>query len=137
MGTKTETGAGDTRASSVNENDTASAGEDTANMDFTKGKSWRFGAIFPSLMVTTLLSAMEVTVVSTALPTIVHDLTIGSNYIWIVNSFVLTRSVFNSSRSPVRNMPKTTVLPLSPSSFSWLMRGVVDGPCSSALPSSL
>jgi hypothetical protein len=64
---------------------------DSAEEDFTKGKPWRFWAIFPSLMITTLLSAMEVTVVSTALPSIVHDLGIGSDYVWIVNSFVLTR----------------------------------------------
>ncbi|KAH8666575.1 major facilitator superfamily domain-containing protein [Xylariales sp. PMI_506] len=62
--------------------------------DFTKGKSWRFWAIFPSLMVTTLLSAMEVTVVSTSLATIVHDLDIGKNYVWIVNSFVLSSTAF-------------------------------------------
>lgn len=29
--------------------------------DFTKGRSWRFWAIFPSLMITTLLSAVEAT----------------------------------------------------------------------------
>ncbi|KAK3937033.1 major facilitator superfamily domain-containing protein [Diplogelasinospora grovesii] len=62
--------------------------EDKAE-DFTKGKSWRFWAIFPSLMVTTLLSAVEVTVTSTALPTIVHDLNIGNNYVWIINVFLL------------------------------------------------
>jgi hypothetical protein len=34
---------------------------DTRKENFLKGKSWRFWAIFPSLMVTTLLSAVEVT----------------------------------------------------------------------------
>lgn len=34
---------------------------DDAPEDFVKGKSWRFWAVFPSLMITTLLSAMEVT----------------------------------------------------------------------------
>jgi hypothetical protein len=34
---------------------------DDAPEDFIKGKSWRFWAVFPSLMITTLLSAMEVT----------------------------------------------------------------------------
>ncbi|KAL2128434.1 hypothetical protein VTI74DRAFT_9187 [Chaetomium olivicolor] len=62
--------------------------------DFTKGRPWRFWAIFPSLMITTLLSAVEATVVSTALPTIVHELQIGKDYIWVVNSFVLTSTAF-------------------------------------------
>ena len=59
--------------------------------DFAKGKSWRFWAIFPALMVTTLLSAAEVTVLSTAMPTIIRDLNIGKNYTWVVNAYLLTR----------------------------------------------
>lgn len=59
--------------------------------DFRKGKSWRFWAIFPALMVTTLLSAAEITVLSTAMPTIVHELNVGENYAWIINSYLLTR----------------------------------------------
>ncbi len=40
--------------------DNHAAADDIAE-DFSKGKSWRFWAIVPSLMVTALLSAMEVT----------------------------------------------------------------------------
>ncbi|KAK6083978.1 multidrug resistance protein fnx1 [Seiridium cupressi] len=68
--------------------------ENNQEGDSTQRKSWRFWAIFPALMVTTLLSAMEVTAVSTALPTIVHDLELGKNYVWAVNSFVLTSTAF-------------------------------------------
>jgi hypothetical protein len=60
---------------------------DSAKQD----RTWHFWAVFPTLMVTTLLSAVEVSVTSTAMPTIVHDLNIGNNYAWIVNSFLLTR----------------------------------------------
>jgi hypothetical protein len=53
-------------------------------------RSWRFWAIIAGLSVTGLLSAVEATVVSTSLPTIVHDLDIGNNYAWIVNAYFLT-----------------------------------------------
>ncbi|KAF3345519.1 Putative 3-hydroxyacyl-CoA dehydratase [Verticillium dahliae VDG2] len=62
--------------------------------DFAKGKSWRFWAIFPAIMFTTLLSAIEVTVLSTAMPTIVHELDVGNSYAWIINSFLLTSTAF-------------------------------------------
>jgi MFS family permease len=45
-------------------------------------------------MVTALLSAFEVTVTSTAMPTIVRDLNIGNSYEWIVNAFLLTSTAF-------------------------------------------
>ncbi|MCJ1249022.1 hypothetical protein MMC30_006244 [Trapelia coarctata] len=57
-------------------------------------RGWRFWAIFPALSITALLSAVEATVTSTALPTIVVDLEVGNNYTWIVNSFLLTSIAF-------------------------------------------
>lgn len=53
-------------------------------------RDWRFWAIFPPLCVATLLSALESTVVSTALPSIVDDLHSGNLYIWFVNGYFLT-----------------------------------------------
>lgn len=82
---------GEVNARRSSENADLDTADSAKEQDFTKGKPWRFWAIFPSLMITTLLSAMEVTVVSTAMPSIVHDLDIGKNYVWIINSFVLTR----------------------------------------------
>jgi hypothetical protein len=41
---------------------------------------------FLALMVTTLLSAVEITMLSTAMPTIVLELKVGNNYVWIINS---------------------------------------------------
>ena len=54
-------------------------------------RSWRFWAIFASLAVTGLLSAVEGTVTTTALPTIVADLGGGELYIWAANGYFLTR----------------------------------------------
>jgi hypothetical protein len=52
---------------------------------------WKFWVIFLALCVTGLLTALDSTIVTIALPTIVHDLNIGDNYIWIVNVYFLTR----------------------------------------------
>lgn len=53
--------------------------------------TWRFWAIIVSLCVTGLLSAVEGTVPSTALPSIIKDLEGGNLYIWVVNGYFLTR----------------------------------------------
>jgi len=47
--------------------------------------------VFASLSITGLLSAIEATVISTALPTISERLSIGEDYAWLVNSYFLTR----------------------------------------------
>ena len=57
----------------------------------TEAKGWRFWAIFPALCITALLAAVESTVVSTALPFIVHELEAGELYVWFVNVYFLTR----------------------------------------------
>jgi len=59
--------------------------------DDAQQRDWRFWMIFFALSVTGILSAVEATVISTALPSIVHDLNIGNGYAWIVNVYLLTR----------------------------------------------
>ncbi|KAH6673324.1 MFS general substrate transporter-like protein [Halenospora varia] len=54
----------------------------------------RFWAILGALSVTGMLSALEGTVVSTALPTVVHELGGGDMYIWAVNGYFLPSMVF-------------------------------------------
>lgn len=54
---------------------------------------WRFWVIFTALSVTSLLTAVESTVTSTALPTISRELNAGEAYIWFVNAFFLSRYV--------------------------------------------
>ncbi|KAH7153074.1 major facilitator superfamily domain-containing protein [Dactylonectria macrodidyma] len=53
-------------------------------------RDWRFWMIMLTLVISTLLSSLESTVVITSLPTIVGDLKIGSDYIWITNVYFLT-----------------------------------------------
>ena len=78
--------ADDTRAR--NEKDAAVDGQQYSN------KGWRYWAIITALSVTALIPAMEGTVVSTALPTIVQELRGAEYYVWVVNSYFLTRLGF-------------------------------------------
>ena len=54
-------------------------------------RGWRFWAVFVPMCVATLLVAVETTVTSTALPSIVADLSSGDLYVWIMNGYLLTR----------------------------------------------
>ena len=55
------------------------------------GRGFQFWAIIISLCVTGILPGLESTVVTTSLPVIVRDLSLGDNYIWVTNIFFLTR----------------------------------------------
>ncbi|KFY20235.1 hypothetical protein V491_03884 [Pseudogymnoascus sp. VKM F-3775] len=54
----------------------------------------RFWSIIIGLGISSLLVALENTVVSTSLPTIVDDLHIGQGYVWTINIFFLTSAAF-------------------------------------------
>lgn len=56
-------------------------------------KTWRFWAVFPALCVTTFLSALDTSILSTALPTIALDVNAGELYMWITNSYILSSTV--------------------------------------------
>ncbi|KAF2136530.1 uncharacterized protein K452DRAFT_258938 [Aplosporella prunicola CBS 121167] len=58
------------------------------------GHGWRFWAIFAALSVTSILSALDASVISTAMPTIVNDLGSGPSYVWIANAYFLTMTAF-------------------------------------------
>jgi hypothetical protein len=70
---------------------------DTAKSSFEDGegstskRGFRFWLIMLSLAVTSILSALEGTIVSTALPTIVGHLGGAELFIWTVNGYFLTR----------------------------------------------
>jgi hypothetical protein len=55
----------------------------------SSARGWRFQLIIAALSLTGLLVALEASITSTALPTIVAELNSGRSYIWIVNSFLL------------------------------------------------
>ena len=53
-------------------------------------KGIRFWAIILALAVTGLLTALEATITSTALPTIIEALGGASLYVWVINLYFLT-----------------------------------------------
>ncbi|KAK4035027.1 major facilitator superfamily domain-containing protein [Parachaetomium inaequale] len=55
---------------------------------------WRFWAVFAGLVAATLLSALDGSIVATALPTIARELNAGPSYVWIANVYFLTGAVF-------------------------------------------
>jgi hypothetical protein len=70
---------------------TASSNGSSGDQIVPKSKrGFQFWAIIAALCVTSLLSSLENSVVVTSLPTIVRDLNIGDNYIWVTNVFFLT-----------------------------------------------
>lgn len=71
--------------------------KDKADSGVTDFKpSPRFWAILITCAIIALLSALENTVITTALPHIVTELEIGENYVWITNVFFLTGYVLQS-----------------------------------------
>ena len=78
--------------------------EDSSHTDTTKDlvseehvkaqkKGLPFYAIMLALCFTGLLTAMEATITSTALPSIVSELKGGDSYIWVVNGYMLAMLV--------------------------------------------
>jgi hypothetical protein len=63
---------------------------DASNNKEPQDRGCRFWMVFAALLITGVLSAVEVTIISTALPAIVHNLNIGNIYAWIANSYFFT-----------------------------------------------
>lgn len=54
-------------------------------------RSWKFYSIIATLSLTGLMSAVEGTIITSALPTIAADLGGGDAYIWVPNAFLLAQ----------------------------------------------
>jgi hypothetical protein len=70
-------------------NTSTNVDKDTSQRTFQRGP--RFWGIMVALSVTAILSALEGTVLSTALPTIIRDLGGGELYLWAPNSYFLPK----------------------------------------------
>lgn len=97
MTTTTTSAQSDDSVLNVSENPTDAVGlaAESSNFDAIgerkQGRGLRFWSIIIGLGFTSLLVALENTVVSTSLPTIVEELHIGQGYVWVINIFFLTR----------------------------------------------
>ena len=56
-------------------------------------KGWRFWLIFVAVCVATLVVAVDVSIISTALPTIAQDLRSAELFVWVANAYVLATTV--------------------------------------------
>lgn len=78
-------------------NTTTSDGEKVQNENRSQAeppspkKTFRFFSIIAALALSGLLTSLEATITSTALPTITADLGGANLYIWVVNGFYLTQ----------------------------------------------
>lgn len=75
----------------LNEKMTRQESENTASNKASDRHTWQFYVIFTGLVLSGLLSALDGAIVSTALPTIVAELDIGADYVWVANIYFLTR----------------------------------------------
>ncbi|OKL60771.1 hypothetical protein UA08_04445 [Talaromyces atroroseus] len=67
-------------------------------------KGVRFWAIIVAICVAGLLTALEATITSTALPTIISDLGGADNYIWVVNGYFLTMTALQPLYGQLANV---------------------------------
>lgn len=110
--------------------DSSNSSTDNKGKTPTEGapRDFRFWAIIASLCITGLLSALENTVVTTSLPTIVRVLNLGDNYIWITNVFFLTRcAIFPRIQFPEYQKMEwltSSALLSSPSLANWPISSV-------------
>ena len=59
----------------------------------TSKKGWRFWLIFLAVCVATLVIAVDISIVSTALPTISADLGSEELFVWVANAYILATTV--------------------------------------------
>ncbi|KAI1862721.1 uncharacterized protein JN550_010058 [Neoarthrinium moseri] len=67
-------------------------------------KGWRFWMILIVLALTSLLTSLEATITSTALPVIVAELGGGDNYIWVANAYFLTMASLQPMFGQIANV---------------------------------
>ena len=78
--------------------------EETNEQNASEARDWRFWAIFPGLCLTSVLTALDSTVLSTALPTIVGELHSASLYVWTINAYTLTFTAAQPFYGQVANL---------------------------------
>ncbi|KUI64396.1 hypothetical protein VM1G_11193 [Cytospora mali] len=66
--------------------------------------SWRFWSIIIALSIASLLSALDVSVISTAMPSILEDLGSSDAYMWIANAYFLTMTAFQPMYGQTANI---------------------------------
>ncbi|KPM45218.1 hypothetical protein AK830_g1350 [Neonectria ditissima] len=98
-------GAKDDDAPGSNTSDPSSETPDTPDTQIAPAKrDWRFWALLVSISLTGLLTALEATITSTALPSIVNDLGGGHLYIWVVNGYLFAMTAMQPLYGQLANV---------------------------------
>lgn len=66
--------------------------------------TFRFWGIFVALCLLSFISALDVAIITTALPTITAEIGGAKQYVWIANSFVLASSVLQPLFGQLANL---------------------------------
>ncbi|THC91735.1 hypothetical protein EYZ11_008809 [Aspergillus tanneri] len=98
----TNAGESPSKEAAVGEGDKGGVGKEI--QPAASSKSVRFFAIIVALALSGLLTSLEATITSTALPTITADLGGADLYIWVVNGFYLTQTAFQPLFGQVANI---------------------------------
>lgn len=75
-------------------------------------QGWSFWAVILTLCFTSLLGSFENAVVSTSMPYMIQDLSIGTNYVWITNGFFVARYEKHSSSYSFEGRSELIFFPL-------------------------
>ncbi|KAI0856744.1 MFS general substrate transporter [Xylaria cubensis] len=81
-----------TATSIHNAEESVPAAADSPPTEAKAEKGWQFWAVFVCLVLTAFVSALEGSIVSTALPSIARALGSSQDYIWVVNVYYLTNA---------------------------------------------
>ncbi|KAK4444193.1 putative transporter [Podospora aff. communis PSN243] len=96
-------------------------------------RSKRFWAIIATLSVAALLSSLENSVVTTALPFIVNQLSLGADYIWVTNVFFLTAAAVQPLFGQLANIWGRRSVTLVIVAFFTLGSGICGGATNGAM----
>ncbi|KAL4936463.1 hypothetical protein BDV06DRAFT_204972 [Aspergillus oleicola] len=96
-------------------------------------KDWRFWAILPALCMTTFLSALDTSILFTALPTIAQDLQSETLYVWTVNSYLVSCTAMQPIIGQTANIFGRRWLTITSVIFFALGSGISGGANSTAM----
>ena len=94
---------------------------------------WRFWAIFPGLCLVSILTALDSTILSTALPTIVRELRSSYLYVWTINAYTLSLTAVQPFFGQVADIFGRKVALVSAISLFLLGSGICGGAKSTAM----
>lgn len=96
-------------------------------------KGWRFTVIFCALCMTAFLSALDTSIISTALPTIAADLNSETLYVWTINSYLLASTAVQPLFGQAANIFGRRSLTLLSVVLFLLGSGIAGGASSTAM----